>query len=153
MRRIPGFFLVFLLLACGPLGPLPGGELSGELHTTPVADWGFLDDEETVQLETRPGDPYSVNVWIGAYQGNPYVPTSLIAGVDDPAERKWVQNVQADPHVRLRAAGRLYERNAVRVEDPAELAAARAMLIAKYEVEPSDDGQESNAWIFRLEPR
>jgi hypothetical protein len=153
MRRTARLLIVFLALACGPLGPLPGGKLSGEPMSAPVGDWSFLDDEDTVQLETRPDDPYSVNVWIGHYQGNPYIPTSLIAGVDEPGERQWVQNVTSDPRVRLRVSGQLYPRNALRVEDPAELEAVRAILIAKYEVEPSDDGQESSAWIFRLEPR
>jgi len=153
MRHIYRPLIVLLALGCGPLGPIPGGKLSGEPMAGPVSDWSFLDDEHTVQLETRPDDPHSVNIWIGHHQGNPYIPTSLIAGVDEPSERQWVQNVANDPRVRLRVAGRLYPRKAVRVEDPAELEAVRAILIARYEVEPSDDGQESSAWIFRLEPR
>jgi hypothetical protein len=54
--------------------------------------------------------------------------------------------------VRIRLDGVLYERRAVRVEDATEREAARAALLAKYEVEASDDGQEQNAWIFRLDP-
>ena len=141
------------LLACGSIGPIPGGELKGDLVTAPPEDWSFLDEEHTIELETRPDDPYSVNVWIARHAGNPYVPTSLIAGVEDPAERAWVQHVLDDPRVRIRVAGKLYPRRAVRVENAAEAEAARAVLIAKYEVEPSDDQQETRAWIFRLEPR
>ena len=57
-----------LALACGPIGPIPGGALRGDPVAEPVQDWSFLDAEHTVQLETRPGDPYSVNVWIGQQQ-------------------------------------------------------------------------------------
>ena len=58
----PGLFTTLVLVGCGPIVMVPGGELSGT--TTPVpADWAFSDAVETVQLETRPDDPYSVNVW------------------------------------------------------------------------------------------
>ena len=142
-----------LLLACGPLGPIPGGALRGEPVTGPVQDWAFLDDEHTVQLETNPSDPYSVNIWIGHEGGRPYIPSSLIAGVAEPTERQWVENVLDDPNVRLKVQGRLYDLRAVRVEDDTERESVRAALLAKYEVEASDDGHEDQAWIFRLEPR
>lgn len=142
-----------LALACGPIGPIPGGALRGDPVAETVQDWSFLDAEHTVQLETRPDDPYSVNVWIGQQQGRPYVPTSLIAGVDEPSERQWVKNALADPRVRLLVQGRLYDLKAVRVDDAAERESVRAALLAKYEVEASEDGHEDQAWIFRLEPR
>lgn len=153
MRSLPCLCAAALALACGPLGPIPGGALRGEPVGEPVSDWSFLDAEHTVQLETHPGDPYSVNVWIGQQRGRPYVPTSLIAGVDEPSERQWVKNVLADPRVRLRVHGRLYDLAAVRVEDAAERESVRAALLAKYEVEAGEDGHEDRAWIFRLEPR
>ena len=54
------FFGLLFALACGPLGPLPGGHLSGELEPSPPSNWAFADDQKTVQLETNPSDPYSV---------------------------------------------------------------------------------------------
>ena len=48
--------------ACG--GPLPflsGGDLEGEVRPSP-SDWAFAGDSGTAQLETRPEDPYSVNL-------------------------------------------------------------------------------------------
>ena len=153
MLRSAWLLLALTACGCGPLGPIPGGGLRGEVVTESVDSWSFTFDHDTVQLETRPADPYSVNVWIIGHEGNLYVPTSLIAGTDEPSDRQWVQNVLADPDVRVRIDGRLYERRAGRVEDPAELEAVRAKLLAKYEVEKSDDGREVRAWIFRLEPR
>ena len=153
MRAILCTVLAAALLGCGPIGPFSGGELSGDVGTHAVADWSFLDEHETVQLETRPDDPYSINIWIGHLDGSPYVVTSLILGEEDPAERAWVQHVQSEPRVRLRVDGVLYERLSVRVEDPAEAEAVRRMMITKYEVEPGQDGRTEGAWIFRLDPR
>ena len=49
-------------VACGgPLLIFPGGELSGEVVTEPVEDWSFLSDS-FIDLETRPDDPYSVQL-------------------------------------------------------------------------------------------
>jgi hypothetical protein len=158
MSRTPRLLgLAFALLlgvpltACGPLGPLAGGRLYGDVHTAPVSDRSFTGAVETVQLETNPSDPYSVNTWCGDYQGALYVPTSLILGTDDPAERTWVKNVEADPNVRVRIEGTVYPLRAVRVEDPVELDAVRAVLLGKYDV--ALDAHSSGAWIFRLEPR
>jgi hypothetical protein len=139
------------LTACGPLGPLAGGRLRGQIHDGPVPDWSFTRAVETIQLETNPGSPHSVNTWCGDYQGALYIPTSLILGTDDPAERGWVKNVQADANVRVRIAGTVYPLRAVRVEDPAELESARAVLLEKYDVAP--DEHSSGAWIFRMDAR
>jgi hypothetical protein len=138
------------LAACGPLGPFPGGRLRGEVHQGAPPDWSIARDAKQIQLETRPEDPYSVNVWCGVMDGKLYVPTSLILGTDDPAERGWVKNVQEDPGVRVRIEGTVYPLRAVRVDDPAEREAARKMLLAKYEVEA--DEHATAAWIFRLDP-
>jgi len=151
MRTIILLLAALLLAACGPLGPFPGGELSGELEREPVSDWSFLDAHETVQLETRPDDPYSLNIWIARHGGRAYISTSLILGEENPAERAWVQHVGENPRVRLRVGRTLYELRALRVLDPGEAAAALETLLAKYEVDP---GERSNrAWIFRLDAR
>jgi len=49
-------------LACGPIVMIPGGALDGEVEPAP-SDWTFSDEIKTVQLETSPDDPYSVNIW------------------------------------------------------------------------------------------
>ena len=138
--------------ACGgPLGPIPGGRLTGEEASFGPDALATIDAAHTVQLETRPGDPYSVNVWCGVVDGRIYVPTSLILGTDDPEERTWVLHARADPRVRMRVDGRLYDFTAVRVSDATEREQARTALLAKYSVEA--DEHATQAWIFRLEPR
>jgi hypothetical protein len=111
----------------------------------------YLLPEERGQLETGPDDPCSVNTWIGSHDGRLYVPTSLILGADEPLEREWVRNVEADPRVRVRIDGTVYELLAVRVEDAATLEAVRATLLTKYEEEADDHAR--NAWIYELARR
>lgn len=142
--------LLVVASGCGPLGPIPGGALRGPVHEGPLPAWNTVADVEQIQLETRPGDPYSVNTWCGVHAGRLYVPTSLIRGADDPMEREWVRNVLEDARVRARIDGVVYPLLAVRVEDEQELAAARAALLQKYDVEP--DEHVAKGWIFRLDP-
>jgi F420H(2)-dependent quinone reductase len=140
-------------LACGgPVGPLAGGELSGELATDPL-DLVLVEQAKQVQLETNPTAPHSVNTWIGVANGAIYVPTSMIRGPLSPAEREWVKNVQSDPRVRLRVEGALHELLAIRVEDDAQYAAARGALEAKYELGADDMDPAREIWLFRLAPR
>jgi hypothetical protein len=145
--------LVVQLLGCGPIGPLSGGRLSGEIGPRGVVSWKFAAGEETAQLETRPADPHSVNIWFVALGPNLYVPTSMILGPKDPTERGWVGNVSGDPRVRIRLGDRVYERIAIRVEDAGEYDRARGALEAKYDLDPSERDSEREVWIFRLDPR
>jgi hypothetical protein len=133
-------------LACGPLGPLPGGRLKGEVVRDPVADWSFTDDYETIALETRPEDPYSVTTWCFAHGGYLYVPSR------EPREKTWVQNVLADSRVRLRIGDRIYERRAVRVTDEAVIDAIVPAVLAKYELERPQGDDAPEVWFFRMDP-
>lgn len=144
MRTYLAFAFALMLLACGPLVMIPGGELSGTPQPAP-ADWSFTDEIETVQLETLPEDPYSVNVW-GVGVGSRFY---VAAG--DPDSR-WAQNIGEDPHVRLKLGEDLYELQAVRTDDPVERDAFLAALERKYDFEPEPE-QRSQAALFRLEPR
>lgn len=153
MRSIVAMTLLVTGIACGgPVGPIPGGELSGEL-TSPPADWTSLAEVETVQLETSPASPHSVNTWIGVVNGALYLPTSMIRGPKLPTEREWVRNVEHDERVRLRVGDRIYALRATRVLDAAEAGAARAALERKYALGADDMDPEREIWIFRLEPR
>ena len=152
MRAI-GILVLLALSGCGPLGPLSGGSLRGPVHTQPVADWAFVDAEATCQLETNPASPHSVNTWCVGIGERLYVPTSMIRGPKSPSERDWVKNVANDPSVRIRIAGEVYERVAVRVGDAAEYDLARAALERKYELDAAERDPEREIWIFRLDAR
>ena len=50
----------------------PGGALEGPPAPFPES-WSVTDAVDTVQLETRLSDPYSVNIWVIALGENLYV--------------------------------------------------------------------------------
>ena len=45
-----------MLVSCGPLGPVPGGALNGELASDTPSDWSFSKAHKTIQLEVRPSE-------------------------------------------------------------------------------------------------
>jgi hypothetical protein len=145
--------VILMTTGCGPIGPFAGGSLSGTRGPATVHDWSFAEPIETAQLETRPTDPHSVNTWFAWIGERLYVPTSMILGPKDPAERSWVVHVSQDARVRIRLGDSVYERTAVRVTDPAEYDAARAALERRYELEVEDRDPERDIWIYRLDPR
>jgi hypothetical protein len=142
-------FLTLLLTApiagCGrPFVLFPGGALEGQTSTTP-ASWSFTDDVKTVQLETRPADPYSVNIWVIAMGSNLYVH----AGAN---RSTWVENMEADPNVRLRVNDSIYELAGSRVEDQEEFDRFSAAYEQKYARRPRNENV-AEAYLFRLGPR
>ena len=155
-RRLLGVLclvVVSLCLGCGPLGPFAGGRLRGEIGPSAVTDWSAVAARRTLQLETNPADPHSVNTWFVAMGPVLYLPTSMIRGPKDPSERGWVANVTADPLVRIRLDGRVYERRLERVGAGSEYDSARAALELKYELDPDERDPEREVWIYRLAPR
>ena len=134
----------------GPLGPFSGGALSGDEAPLP-SNWTAVSDVEQVQLETRPTDPYSVNTWIGVVDGNLYIPTSLIMGDKDPAQRAWVQHVQDNPHIRLRVGDNIYPLKATRILDSDAVDKVKRALLLKYGEESTPHSDQ--AWIYSLTAR
>jgi len=134
----------------GPLGPFAGGRLRGELGPPLVADWSFASEEKTLALETCREDPISVQTWFVALESRLYVPSSMIFGTRDPAERGWVRCLERDPRVRIRLGELIFERRATRVEDPVEYEAARAALEARYGLDPQARDPDRTVWIYRL---
>ena len=114
---------VLVLSSCvDPKDRRPGLWLSGEVVTAPVTDWSFADARREIFLETRTwyGIRHSVTVACAVHDGALYVPSLYYGQGEFPAERHWHRNVARDPRVRLEIDGRLYERRAVLVTDPAE---------------------------------
>ena len=143
--RTSGLVALALTLGCGPLLTLPGGALSGETRPVPT-DWSFSDSVETVQLETRPEDPYSVNIW-GIGLGDVFYVFSAFG-----ADAGWAQHVAADPRVRLQVGDAIFELSATATSDQGEMDAFLAAAKTKYDFEP--DPGETEEWVlFRLTPR
>ena len=126
--RSPAIAACATLLACGgPFLLIPGGELSGEVVAEPVADWSFVDDR-FIDVETRPDDPYSVELNYTVRDGELYI---------DAAEgRAWLEHIRNDPRVRVRFGDKIYPVEAVLVGRPGEL----------EEFDP-------DRFVYRLDPR
>lgn len=122
-----GWVLVACMACGGPMLVFPGGALSGEVVAEPVDDWSFATDS-FLDLETRPDDPYSVELNYVVKDGKLYI---------DPAEgRTWFDYLREDPRVRVRLDGRVYPLVAVLVGQPGEL-----------------EGFDQDRFIYRLDPR
>lgn len=140
-------FGVVSMAACEPMGPLPGGELAGRLSPPPRL-WTDADAAEVVQLEVRPSDPYSVNVWGVGIDDDYYV------AAGEGGEASWTEFIVADPNVRLRIGSDLYELVAARVVDPDEKRRVFERYAAKYAEDSEQLAESANeAWLFRLDPR
>lgn len=136
-----------LLCACsGPVGPIPGGKLEGEVQAWPQ-DWAFTDHIENVLLETDPMDPYSVTVWAV------YVGSNLYVGAGD-VESRWAQNMRTEKTVVVAIQGRLFEAEANMVTANDETLAVIDVYQKKYEIEDWTEfvGDDEGAF-FRLTPR
>jgi hypothetical protein len=99
----------------GPVAVFPGGALDGPVKPTP-ASFAFAEDAGTIQLETRPEAPYSVNIACAVVGDDLYVSAG-----DNRSQ--WVENMEANPLVRLRIDGDVYELRSQRVTDDAEMRA------------------------------
>ena len=138
---------------CGPLGPLPGGALDGEPASAAPVDWSFSDAYDTVQLEVRPSNPYSVNVWCVA-KGD-----ALYVGAGRGAASTWAQALLDDPRARLRIGATLYDVRTVRVTAVPEIQAYLEGLEEKYETLEADvsdfqaeSDEPASAILFRIAP-
>ena len=52
------FFLIVLLTACGPFGPVPGNQIGGQLTSAPMDGWSFSDAFWTIELDMNSADPF-----------------------------------------------------------------------------------------------
>ena len=147
MSAIRATFLVATLslaIACEPMSMLPGGTLSGEVQPPPD-EWSVADDAEVIQLETRPADPYSINIWGAGLGPDLYVAT----GVDGTT---WTEFIARDPRVRVRIGEAIYELAAVRVDDSRERSQVAAAYVAKYALDP-EDNWVNEGMVIRLDRR
>jgi hypothetical protein len=132
------------LVACeGPTAVFPGGALTGPVESAP-ASFAFARDAGTVQLETRPEDPYSVNIACAV------VGDALYVSAGDN-KSQWVENMEADPRVRMRISGQIYPLRAERVTDDAEMRAfAEEWTKNSWARDPMTLDE---AWVYRLQAR
>ena len=134
----------------GPWAVIPGGVLWGEVRDPP-ADWAFTDSIAEVQVQTHVGPlPWSVTTWVLSHQGRLF----LAAG---ECERVWTRRVKADPEIRVRIDGTIYELRADHVTDRALGAALAPVVLHKYMGVAVETGNwiegATNGCVFAVSPR
>ncbi len=105
--RLARSTLLLMMLAGCQLVPLPMGELRGEERR--VESFDFASEYRILQLETRPADPYSVNLRVTVIDGELFI---------DAGDRRWHEHLQEDPRVRVRLGRFVYPAIAIEVSDP-----------------------------------
>jgi hypothetical protein len=134
----------------GPLAAIPGGVLWGELRKPP-SDWSFTDAIGEIQVQTHVGPlPWSVTTWVLAERGELFLAAS-------ECDRVWTHRVMADPEIRVRIAGVVYELRARPERDPAVAARLAPIVLHKYFGIAADSATwipgETTGCVFRVEPR
>jgi hypothetical protein len=142
--RIQPAVWVLVFVACGgPVAVFPGGALEGPVKPAPQS-FAFASEAGTIQLESRPEDPYSVNIACAVVGDDLYVSAG-----DNKA--RWVENIEANPLVRLRIDGEIYEVRAQRVTGDAEMRAfAEEWTKNSWARDPTTLGE---VWVYRMEAR
>lgn len=141
---------VVLFGGAGPIGPLPGGALWGEMRE-PAQDWSFTDAIGEIELQTHVGPlPWSVTTWVLSSEGELFV----AAGNCD---RVWTHRVMEDPDIHLRISGVVYEMRAWQETDRTVSARLAPVVLSKYMGVTVDTAnwiaEEQIGCIFRIEPR
>lgn len=93
------------------------------------ADLTELAGEEYCYLTTRgraTGRPHTIEIWFGLEDGRVY----MLAGGRDRSD--WVRNLQRDPVVTVRIGAETFAGRARVVQEAAEDALARRLLLEKY---------------------
>lgn len=141
MNTKSALLFVGLALACRePFSVVPGGKLEGEVRAAALA---LPDGFGTAQLETRPQDPYSVNITYTVVGGRVYVNAG-------DSETTWATNLKTDPRARLRVDGALYELRATRVTDRDEIARFAAAWLGQSSTR-EDPTTLDEVWLYRLD--
>jgi hypothetical protein len=144
-----------------------GFRLTGDLVTTPITDWSFIDAIPTVQIETRTWYliPHFVRTNIARNDAQLYLSSEYFAPApgqpdlrdDFPQARFWNRMVFRDPRIRVKIGNQLFEMRAYPLTDPGGMAVARQAFMNKYadirKQEALPESRRPALHYFSLEPR
>lgn len=145
MGKINLMILSALLLSgCAEYLPISGGQIKGVVTPAPE-QWGAVADDKIIQFETNAGQAYSVNLWVVEVSGSLHV----FAG---DKRANWVEDIEQNPKVRLRAETSIFELEAVRVNDAQEFELFAQAWEAKYGNRPRNENVDET-YLYRLRSR
>jgi hypothetical protein len=162
-RVLIGLVALFVIVLGGvgvwtttcPCNRTPGFMLLGDVQTTPVTDWSFVNDVPLCQIQvTAYGVPHAVNLnCMSTPDGKLYLSCSACP------TKFWARHVEPNEQGRLRLGDRVYPVTFNRVTDEAELDRAWAARVKKLQVHgeppynpppPPDAKRVPGWWSFNL---
>lgn len=151
MWSLAAGLVLFSMVGCGsggPVGFVPGGTFDATPESAgPDADWSFVIDLDSVDVEVGGARPRTVRTGVVVRDGVVYLP------VTGSPFKRWPSAVRSDPEIVLRAAGRYFALLATPIEDPEELAALRRAGQEKYGAPFHAKILAGWTQYFRLSPR
>ena len=147
--------------ADGPSILFPGGELvTGELHTGPDPDWGFINDTAVIELQLD-SPMSSRRIWIIESGGKIYVPSGYMRSFLGRLWKDWAfQVAEGDGLAVARINGIRYERQLIRIIEGEDIDGIARKLAKKYSGGAPDavantinSINDGDTWIFELAPR
>ena len=138
---VPILLSGLLLTSCSdPFIVIPGGQLAGQVSPAPDL-WRNVPD--TIQVESNPPDPYSINIWGVGIGSDLYIATSADGTT-------WSRYLENDPAVRVRIDNAIFELSAVLVTEPIERKRVLDAYVEKYD-EDAGDSFVTDGLILRLD--
>ena len=143
--------LVLTCAACDPSDQRPGLWLMGDTVPAP-ADWSFTDQipEIALQVHTPYLLPHSVTIWCSSVEGK------LFIGASRPETKRWPGWVDADPNVKLKIDGKVYEARLTPLTDANEVAKVQVAFQTKYKLpapQPDAPPPSSRLWSVAFDVR
>lgn len=126
LKRFCGILILLLAAGCAdPLGPISGGQVTGEVASVPLSA-ELVGQADTVVVETNPDEPLSVTTWAVASNSSAYISSSSV-------DKDWVRNVLANPKVRIKIDDLIYPVTAKEVENEEDKDRIMASYVDKYD--------------------
>jgi hypothetical protein len=162
-RKVLLGLVAFIIVVAGGIGVwtttcpcsrTPGFILMGEVQTTPVTDWSFVNDVPLCQIQIYAGFiPHAVNLnCMATPEGELFLSCSVCS------TKYWASHVGQNEPGRLRLNGRVYPVILNRVQEEAVLDRAWAARVKKLQVHgapdnpapPADANRPAGWWSFQL---
>ena len=165
LKWLLGILLVLLLLPVvlvmlvrfhdGPMEIVAGGPFRSGEWVTGVEDWSFLNDFNTLEMETKKTGKSRV-LWVAVHENQVYIFSNFMNSRIGRVWKRWPRNLMSDDEITLRADGKLYAMYINRVQEGTHIPVVMQAFNDKYKPSSGltpEDVASGNIWLFKLRPR
>ena len=143
-ERAAALLLAGALLSAA-CGPIPSGTLAGEPAPPPASWEEVVEETGFCEVESRPSDPHSIQLYCFVHEGGLYVQSHRWALAPWWPTTSWAAIWLEHPDVTVRIESSLYQLRAVQVTE----SEGRSVVMASIGYDPPPEG----IVLFRFEPR